>query len=41
VDRGTLVACFTPDDAVVCLGTLVGDPEAESGEVVSLERVLV
>lgn len=40
-DRGTLVACFTPDDAVVCLGTLVGDPTAESGEVVSLERVLV
>ncbi|MFC5367563.1 RNA-guided pseudouridylation complex pseudouridine synthase subunit Cbf5 [Salinirubrum litoreum] len=41
VDRGTLVACFTPDDAVVCLGTLVGDPAAESGEVVSLERVLI
>jgi tRNA pseudouridine55 synthase len=40
-DRGTLVACFTPDDAAVCLGTLTGDPERESGEVVSLERVLV
>jgi predicted rRNA pseudouridine synthase len=41
VDHGTLVACFTPDGAAVCLGTLVGDPGAESGEVVSLERVLV
>ncbi|SDM47139.1 tRNA pseudouridine55 synthase [Halogranum gelatinilyticum] len=36
-----LVACYTPDDAVVCLGRLVGDPDAESGEVVRLERVLV
>jgi len=25
----------------VCLGRLVGDPDAESGVVVSLERVLV
>ncbi|MFC6824483.1 RNA-guided pseudouridylation complex pseudouridine synthase subunit Cbf5 [Halopelagius fulvigenes] len=40
-DRGDLLACYTPNDAVVCLGRLVGDPEAESGEVVSLERVLV
>jgi len=39
--RGTLVACFTPDDAAVCLGHLVGDPDAESGTVVELERVLV
>jgi len=36
-----LVACFTPDDAAVCLGRLVGDPDAERGEVVALERVLV
>ncbi|MFB6250937.1 MAG: RNA-guided pseudouridylation complex pseudouridine synthase subunit Cbf5 [Halobellus sp.] len=36
-----LVACFTPDDSAVCLGHLVGDPQAETGEVVSLERVLV
>jgi tRNA pseudouridine55 synthase len=36
-----LVACYTPDGAAVCLGRLVGDPDAESGEVVSLERVLV
>jgi H/ACA ribonucleoprotein complex subunit 4 len=36
-----LLACYTPDGSVVCLGTLVGDPDAESGEVVSLERVLV
>ena len=36
-----LVACYTPDGAAVCLGRLVGDPDAESGVVVSLERVLV
>jgi tRNA pseudouridine55 synthase len=40
-ERGDLVACVTPDDAAVCLGTLVGDPAAESGVVVELERVLV
>ena len=36
-----LVACFTPDGSAVCLGRLVGDPDAESGTVVSIERVLV
>ena len=36
-----LVACVTPDGAAVCLGRLVGDPDAESGLVVDLERVLV
>ncbi|MFB6108283.1 MAG: RNA-guided pseudouridylation complex pseudouridine synthase subunit Cbf5 [Haloplanus sp.] len=36
-----LVACVTPDDAAVCLGRLVGDPDADSGTVVDLERVLV
>ena len=36
-----LVACYTPDDAAVCLGRLVGDPDGESGVVVELERVLV
>ncbi|WP_053946707.1 RNA-guided pseudouridylation complex pseudouridine synthase subunit Cbf5 [Halolamina sediminis] len=36
-----LLACYTPDGSAVCLGKLVGDPAAESGEVVSLERVLV
>ena len=36
-----LVACYTPDGAAVCLGRLVGDPDAEQGEVVRLERVLV
>lgn len=36
-----LVACYTPDGAVVCLGRLVGDPEAERGTVVDTERVLV
>ncbi|RLM57358.1 RNA-guided pseudouridylation complex pseudouridine synthase subunit Cbf5 [Halobellus sp. Atlit-31R] len=40
-DEGALVACVTPDDAAVCLGRLVGDPDADTGEVVSLERVLV
>ena len=36
-----LLACYTPDGAAVCLGRLVGDPNAERGEVVRLERVLV
>ncbi|WP_336359883.1 RNA-guided pseudouridylation complex pseudouridine synthase subunit Cbf5 [Haladaptatus sp. ZSTT2] len=36
-----LVACYTPDGAVVCLGRLVGAPSRETGCVVSLERVLV
>ncbi|WP_280585773.1 RNA-guided pseudouridylation complex pseudouridine synthase subunit Cbf5 [Halorubrum sp. Boch-26] len=36
-----LVACHTPDGVAVCLGRLVGDPDAESGVVVSLERVLL
>ncbi|RQG97051.1 RNA-guided pseudouridylation complex pseudouridine synthase subunit Cbf5 [Natrarchaeobius chitinivorans] len=38
---GDLVACYTPDRAAVCLGELVGDHDATSGVVVSLERVLV
>ena len=36
-----LVACFTPDGVAVCLGRVVGDPDADSGVVVSLERVLL
>ncbi|MWV64628.1 RNA-guided pseudouridylation complex pseudouridine synthase subunit Cbf5 [Halorubrum sp. JWXQ-INN 858] len=36
-----LVACHTPDGSAVCLGRLVGDPDAEAGTVVSLERVLL
>ena len=40
-DEGDRVACLTPGGAVVCLGRLTGDPDAERGEVVSLERVLV
>jgi len=40
-DDPPLVACFTPDGAAVCLGRFVGDPDAASGTVVSLERVLV
>ena len=39
--RGALVACYTPDGAAVCIGTLVGDPDADSGTIVDLERVLV
>ncbi|WP_410766828.1 RNA-guided pseudouridylation complex pseudouridine synthase subunit Cbf5 [Haloferax sp. DFSO60] len=39
--RGDLVACYTDDGAVVCLGRLVGDADQEEGEVVSLERVLI
>ena len=40
-ERGTVVACYTPDGAAVALGTLVGDPAADAGTVVELERVLV
>jgi H/ACA ribonucleoprotein complex subunit 4 len=40
-DADSRVACFTPDGAAVCIGTLVGDPDASQGEVVDLERVLV
>ncbi len=40
-EEGQLVACVTPDDAAVCLGTMVGSADAESGLVVELERVLV
>ncbi|WP_254863587.1 RNA-guided pseudouridylation complex pseudouridine synthase subunit Cbf5 [Halovivax gelatinilyticus] len=36
-----LVACYTPEGSAICLGRLVGDPDAESGTVVELERVLV
>lgn len=36
-----LVVCTTPDGSAVCLGQLVGDPEAEEGTVVDLEAVLV
>ncbi|MHC3438013.1 RNA-guided pseudouridylation complex pseudouridine synthase subunit Cbf5 [Natrialbaceae archaeon A-gly3] len=37
----SLVACYTPDGMAVCLGRLVGDPDAEKGVAVDLERVLV
>ncbi|WP_226010505.1 RNA-guided pseudouridylation complex pseudouridine synthase subunit Cbf5 [Halomicrobium salinisoli] len=40
-ERGEDVLCVTPDGAAVCLGVLVGDPDADSGTVVELERVLV
>ena len=36
-----LVVGQTPDGAAVCLGRLVGDPDADAGTVVDLERVLV
>lgn len=41
VENEALVACFTPDEAAVCIGRLVGDPDADEGTVVDLERVLV
>jgi tRNA pseudouridine55 synthase len=41
IETDDLLACYTPDGAVVCLGRLVGDPDADRGEVVELERVLV
>ena len=41
IEEGALVACYTPDGAAVCLGRWTGDPDAESGTVVALERVLV
>jgi tRNA pseudouridine55 synthase len=41
VEESDLVAGFTPDGSVVCLGRLVGNPEADSGTVLELERVLV
>ncbi|MGM0398694.1 MAG: RNA-guided pseudouridylation complex pseudouridine synthase subunit Cbf5 [Halobacteriota archaeon] len=37
----SLVACYTPNEAAVCLGRLVGDADADEGLVVDLERVLV
>ena len=40
-ERDSLVVCYAPDGGAVCLGTLVGDPAADSGVVVDLERVLV
>ncbi|WP_435075370.1 RNA-guided pseudouridylation complex pseudouridine synthase subunit Cbf5 [Halorubrum sp. HHNYT27] len=40
-DDRPLIACHTPDGVAVCLGRLVGDPDADSGVVVSLERVLL
>lgn len=41
IDHGSLVACYTPNGAAVCLGELAGSVDAESGVVVDLERVLV
>lgn len=40
-EQGSLVACYTPDGAAICLGRMVGDPDAEEGVAVELERVLV
>lgn len=41
VEEDELVACYTPDGAVICLGRLVDDPDVDRGEVATLERVLV
>ncbi len=40
-DHDDLVACTVPSGSAVCLGRLVGSPEATEGTVVDLERVLV
>ncbi|RRJ30383.1 RNA-guided pseudouridylation complex pseudouridine synthase subunit Cbf5 [Halocatena pleomorpha] len=40
-EQGALIACYTPNGSAVCLGRLVGDPDAGSGTVVDTERVLV
>jgi tRNA U55 pseudouridine synthase TruB len=40
-EPGAQVVCVTPGGAAVCLGTLVGDPDADGGLVVELDRVLV
>jgi predicted rRNA pseudouridine synthase len=40
-EQDELVVGATPGGAAVCLGTLVGDPDADAGEIVDLERVLV
>ncbi len=41
IAAGALVACYTPDGSAVCLGNMVGDPDAEQGVAVDLARVLV
>lgn len=41
LEQGALLACYTPTGSAVCLGRLVGDPDAGSGTVVDTERVLV
>ena len=41
IAEGDLLACYAPGGSAVCLGRLVGDPDADRGEVVDLERVLV
>ena len=38
---GELLVIVTPDGSAVALGTLVGEPDADSGTVAELERVLV
>ncbi len=41
IGMGTLVACYTPNGAAVCLGRVVGDLTTTEGTVIDLERVLV
>ncbi|NGM69435.1 RNA-guided pseudouridylation complex pseudouridine synthase subunit Cbf5 [Natronolimnobius sp. AArcel1] len=43
LEYGDLVACYTPNEAAICLGEFVGDRDGEASEgvAVSLERVLV
>ena len=41
IPDGTLISCHTPDETAVCLGRVNGPLDAQSGEVISLERVLI
>ncbi|MEF8776683.1 MAG: RNA-guided pseudouridylation complex pseudouridine synthase subunit Cbf5 [Haloarculaceae archaeon] len=38
---GQQVACYTAAGTAVCIGQLVGDPDAEAGTVVDLDRMLL
>jgi tRNA pseudouridine55 synthase len=38
--QGDDVLCVTPNGSAVCLGRLVGDPDADTGVAVELERML-
>lgn len=41
IERGSLVACYTPNGSAVCLGEFARTGDTDHGVAVSLERVLV